>query len=137
VKRSSDYLQLIYLPLIPILWAAVALLGYFEVLVRIQKMVAGVEGLTSFDPIATNMNLVGFSIFVCFAGCCCIVTYYLYIIYTRQEGFNRTLTEMNTQVQDQQQILRQLLRTYYAEKPLSLTEKPLTFQQKIKESECI
>lgn len=134
MKLSNDYPALLYLTLLSILWAAIALMGCFEVLVRIQKLVATVGGLTNFGSIVTSMNLVVFSMFVCFAVCCCAAAYYLYLMSTYQKGFNRMLTEINTQMQDQQQILRQLLRAYYAEKPLSLTGKPLTFPREIKES---
>jgi len=135
MKRSNDDRSLVYLTGLSILWAAIALIGYFDALARIQKLVAAGQGLTSFGPIAASMNLVGSSMFVCFALICCATAYYLYLMSTRQEAFDNTLTEMNTRMQDQQQILRQLLRAYYAEKPLSLTGKPLAFPQEIKESE--
>lgn len=135
MNHSNNGRSLSYLALLSILWAAIALLGYFEVLARIQKLVATGGGLTSLGPITTSMNLVGFSMFVCFAICCCAAAYYLHIMSTHQEAFNRTLTALNTNVQDQQQILRQLLRAYYAEKPLILTGKPLAFPEEIKKSE--
>jgi len=135
MTHSNNGRSLSYLALLAVLWAAIALLGYVDVLANIQKLVVAGEGLTSLGPIATSMNLVGFSIFVCFAICCCAAVYYLHLMFTHQEAFNRTLTELNTNVQDQQQILRQLLRAYYAEKPLGITGKPLAFPHEIKESE--
>jgi hypothetical protein len=135
MKHPNDSRTLTCLTLLSILWGAIALLGYFEVLASIQKLVAEGQSLTSFGPIVASMNLVGFSIFVCFALICCAAAYYLYLMFTHQEAFDNTLTEMNTRMQDQQQILRQLLRAYYTEKPLSLTGKPPAFPQEIKESE--
>lgn len=135
MNQSNNGRTISCLVLLSILWAAIALMGYFDVLAGIQKLVTTGESLTSFGQIATSMNFVGFSIFVSFAICCCTVAYYLHLTSTRQEAFNMILTELNTNVQDQQQILRQLLRAYYAEKPLSLTGKPLVFTEELKKSE--
>lgn len=135
MNQSENGRSLGYLALLSILWASISLLGYFDVLAKIQKLVSAGEGLTSLGPITTSLNLIGFSVFVCFSICCCAAAYYLHTMSTHQDAFSKTMTELDTTVQDQQQILRQLLRAYYAEKPLSINGKPLAFPREIKEAE--